>query len=133
MALSRDQVPMDLTVFIKTENLVVNQFAQALVALDWTLMLDGRETIKGKLNESVPLPSGQVQNIPLELSFNMMDFFAGDNAMDMLNLAMSFAGNAGHVPKGVALKIIPTIETPFGQVKYKEMLIEPKSEHAKFI
>ncbi len=133
MAISRNQVPMDLTVFIKTENPVVNQFAQALVALDWTLVLDGRDTIKGTLNERVPLPSGQIQNIPLQLSFNMTNFFTGDNATDMLDLAMAFAGNAGQVPKGVALKITPTIETPFGPVKYKEMLIEPKLGKGHFI
>ena len=125
LAVSRENLPIDLTVHVKTENPLVNQIAATLVSMDWTLMLDGRETISGTLNDRITLPAGEVQTIPLRLSLNMFKFFNEKNAVDMLDLALAFAGSKGSVPQGVALKIRPTIDTPLGLMRYKEMLIEP--------
>lgn len=123
--LSSDQVPLDMTIYIKSENPVVNTLALTLVALDWVLILDGHETARGVLNTDVPLPAGQGRSLPIKLSLNMIDFFKGNNTMDLLKLAMAFAGAGDKPPRGVALKIRPTIGTPIGQIKYKEILIEP--------
>jgi len=125
LAVSREDLPLDLTVHVKTENPLINQIAATLVSMDWTLMLDGRETISGTLNERITLPAGEAQTIPLRLSLNMFKFFNEKNAMDMLDLALAFAGSKGSVPEGVALKIRPTVDTPLGLMQYKEMLIEP--------
>ena len=125
LAVSRENLPLDLTVLVKTENPLINRVAATLVSMDWTLMLDGRETISGTLNERVRLPAGQAQTIPLKLSLNMFKFFNEKNALDMLDLALAFAGSGGSIPKGVALKITPTIDTPLGPMRYKQMLIEP--------
>jgi len=125
LALSRENLPLDMTVHVKTENPLINQVAATLVSMDWTLMLDGRETISGTLNEHVRLPAGEAQTIPLRLSLNMFKFFNEKNAVDMLDLALAIAGSKGSVPEGVALKIRPTIETPLGLMRYKEMLIQP--------
>ncbi len=125
LAVSRKNLPLDLTVQVKTENPVINQIAATLVSMDWTLMLDGRETISGTFNERITLPAGEKQTIPLRLRLNMFKFFNEKNAMDMLDLALAFAGSGGSVPEGVALKIRPTIDTPLGLMRYKEMLIEP--------
>lgn len=129
LALSRENLPLDLTVHVKTENPLINHVAATLVSMDWTLMLDGRETISGTLNEHVTLAAGEVQTIPLRLSLNMFRFFNDKNAVDMLDLALAFAGSNGSVPEGVAMKIRPTIDTPLGLMRYKEMLIEPS--HSK--
>ncbi|MCF7821843.1 MAG: hypothetical protein K9M17_05295 [Mariprofundaceae bacterium] len=125
LAVSRESLPLDLTVHLKTENPMINQIAATLVSMDWTLMLDGRETISGTLNERITLPAGEAQSIPLKLSLNMFEYFNEKNALDMLDLALAFAGSGGSVPEGVALRIRPTISTPFGPMTYKEMLIEP--------
>ncbi len=125
LAVSRKNLPLDLTVHVKTENPVINRVAATLVSMDWILMLDGRETISGTLNERIKLPAGKAQTIPLRLHLNMFKFFNEKNAMDMLDLALAFAGSKGKMPQGVALKIRPTIDTPLGLMRYREMLIEP--------
>lgn len=125
LAVSRKNLPLDMTVHVKTENPLVNRVAATLVSMDWTLMLDGRETISGTLNDRITLPAGEAQTIPLKFRLNMFEFFNEKNAADMLDLALAFAGSNGSVPEGVALKIRPTIETPLGPMRYKEMLIEP--------
>jgi len=125
LAVSRENLPLDLTVHVKTENPLVNQVAATLVSMDWTLMLDGRETISGTLNDRISIPAGEAQTIPLRLSLNMFKFFNEKNAVDLLDLALAFAGSKDSIPQGVALKIRPTINTPLGLMRYKEMLIEP--------
>ncbi|HKI59785.1 MAG TPA: hypothetical protein VKA23_02015, partial [Mariprofundaceae bacterium] len=81
LALSREDLPLDLTVHVKTENPLVNQIAATLVSMDWTLMLDGRETISGTLNDRITLPAGEAQTIPLRLSLNMFKFFNEKSAV----------------------------------------------------
>jgi len=125
LALAREELPLDMTVHLKTENPVVNRIAATLVSMDWTLMLDGRETISGTLNERITLAAGETQTIPLRLRLNMFRFFNEKNALDMLDLALAFAGSDGSVPEGVALRIRPAVDTPLGMMRYKEMLIEP--------
>jgi len=127
LAVSRGTLPLDLTVQVRTENPVVNSIAATLVSMEWTLMLDGRETISGVMNDQVTLPAGKPQTIPLTLRLNMVEFFNEKNALDMLDLALAVAGEGGRVPKGVALKIRPTIETPLGQIRYGEIMIKPRT------
>lgn len=126
LALSREQLPLDMTLHLKTENPMINRVAATLVSMDWTLMLDGRETISGTINDRIILPAGEVQDIPLKLHLNMFEYFNEKSAIDMLDLALAFAGAGGSIPEGVALKIHPTIDTPFGPISYgKALLIEP--------
>jgi len=126
LAVSRERLPLDMTVHLKTENPMVNRVAATLVSMDWTLMLDGRETISGTLNERVIIRAGESETIPLKLRLNMFEYFNEKSAMDMLDLALAFAGSEGALPEGVALKVRPTIETPFGPIRYgKAVLIEP--------
>jgi len=133
LAVSRKQLPLDMTVHLKTENPMVNRVAATVVSMDWTLMLDGRETVSGTLNKKVTIPAGEVRNIPLQLSLNMFEYFNEKSALDMLDLALAFAGEGGGVPEGVVLKVRPTIDTPFGPISYgKALLIEPvRRDHSE--
>jgi len=58
----------------------------------------------------------------------MFKYFNETRALDMLDLALAFAGAGGDVPEGVAVKIRATIDTPFGPITSgKALLIEPPS------
>ena len=125
MALSREQLPLNLTLHLKSENPLANQVAARLTRMDWTLVLDGRDTISGSMEKNIRLAAGQSEDIPLNLSLNMFEFFDEKSVTDMLELALAFAGEDGAIPQGVALKVRPTIDTIFGPITYgKDLLIE---------
>lgn len=129
LALSRENLPLNLTLHLKSENPLANKIAAKLVRLDWTLVLDGRDTVSGSMNNDINLTAGKVESIPLRLSLNMFEYFNEKSAMDMLDLALAFAGADGAIPQGVALKVRPTIDTIFGQITYgKGILIEPRTK-----
>jgi len=127
LAVSRENLPLNLTLHLKSENPLANKVAAKLVRIDWTLVLDGRDTVSGTMHNNIKLNAGKVESIPLSLSLNMFEFFNEKSAMDMLDLALAFAGADGAIPQGVALKVRPTIDTIFGPITYgKGMLIEPR-------
>jgi len=129
MALSRENLPLNLTLHLKSENPLANQVAARLTRMDWTLVLDGRDTISGSMEKNIRLAAGKTADIPLNLSLNMFEFFNEKSAMDMLELALAFAGEDGAIPAGVALKVRPTSDTICGPISYgKDLLIE---SHAK--
>lgn len=126
LAVSRQRLPLDMTLHLKSENPVANRVAARLVSMEWTLMLDGRETISGRMDRSVRIPAGEAQEIPIRLHLNMFDYFDEKSAMDLLDLALAFAGEGGGIPHGVALKVRPVIDTPLGAIRYgTPLLIEP--------
>lgn len=126
LAVSRERLPLDLTLHLKSENPLTNQVAARLVRMEWTLILDGRETISGTMERAVSIPAGGSQQIPLRISLNMFEFFNEKSAIDLLDLALAFAGEGGGVPHGLALKILPTIDTPFGPIRYTTpLVVEP--------
>ena len=50
------------------------------------------------------------------MKFNLIEFFEG-NARDLFELALSLAGQGGE-SKEVALRILPTVSTPLGPIRY---------------
>lgn len=129
LAATRKQMPLELTLHLKSANPIANGVAARIVRMHWTLMLDGRETISGTIDRPVEIPAGGMQEIPLHLSLNMFDYFNEKSATALLELAFAFAGEGGGIPHGVALKIRPTVDTPFGPIKYgSPITIEPSQE-----
>jgi len=127
LAVSRQQLPLDLTVHVKSENPLANRIAARIVRMDWTLVLEGRDTISGTFDRPVEIAAGSDAEIPLRLSLNLFEFFNEKSATDLLDLALAFAGEGGGIPHGVALKIRPTVDTPLGPIRYgRPFLIEPR-------
>lgn len=125
LAVSRQRLPLDLTLHLKSENPMANRVAAKLVRMEWTLILDGRETVSGVMERPVSIPAGESQEIPLRMHLNMFEFFNEKSAMDLLDLALAFAGEGGGIPHGVALKLRPTVDTPFGPIRYgRAILVE---------
>ena len=129
LAISRENLPLNLTLHLKSENPLANKVAAKLIRIDWTLVLDGRDTVSGTMHNNIKLTAGKAEDISLTLSLNMFEYFNEKSALDMLDLALAFAGADGSIPQGVALKVRPTIDTIFGPITYgKGILIEPRSK-----
>jgi hypothetical protein len=115
-AVATDNVPLEFLLHVRGQNPESNTVDARLVALDWILLLQDRETIRGGLDRAVVFPPGQAVDVPLSVRLDVADFMAG-GARDLLELALSLAG-AGGEPKNVALRATPTIETSIGPIRY---------------
>ncbi|MFC1662197.1 hypothetical protein ACFL3S_12235 [Gemmatimonadota bacterium] len=118
LAVTQSRLPLDFQLHLLAENPAENDTEARLLSMDWTLLLQDRETLSGVFEDEVLLPPGQPQDIPLTISLNLMDFFEG-SARDLVELALSLAGQGG-APKEVALRATPMIDTPLGPIRYPQ-------------
>jgi len=116
LAVSRRDVPLDLTVLVRADNPADNRTAATMVKLQWTLLLDDRETVSGVLDTTVTMPPGQTAYIPLPMRVNLRQFFDGP-AQSLVNLAASVAGVSSR-PTKIAIRAVPTIHTALGDITY---------------
>jgi LEA14-like dessication related protein len=87
-------------------------------ALEWKLYLDQKEVLQGNLNKGIEIPGvGQETVIPIEISFDMMKYFSGENLNSLINLALVLGGKQGSSSR-LELKIKPTVDTIFGPITY---------------
>jgi hypothetical protein len=85
--------------------------------LAWRLFIDNNETITGNVrNVSVP-GVGQVTNIPIGMSFDLIKFFNSAGYDNLINLALALGGKNGS-PSRITLKVKPTISTQLGPITY---------------
>jgi len=117
-AVQQRDLPLAFEIAVLAENPVDNVADARLVGMDWTLLLEERETLSGSVSGETLLRRGQPTTIPIAVSLNLIEFFEG-NARDLLELALSFTG-AGGAAKQITLRALPVIETPFGPISYPE-------------
>ena len=118
LAVSRQELPLDFRLHLLAENPADNTTDARLIRMDWTLLLQDRETLSGVFEGDVLLPPGKPTGVPITISLNLVEFFEG-SAQDMLELALSLAG-AGGEPKELALRATPVIDTPLGPMRYSQ-------------
>lgn len=111
LALGRGTAPLDFTVGLRASNPESNGTAK-LVKLDWLLLLDGRETIRGVIDSSYTLPAGQPVTIPIRIQLDLKQFFDG-GIEEMVGLASGLVG-ARSDPTRITLELQPQIDTPLG-------------------
>ena len=116
LAVTQQNLPMDFQLHLRAENPEENATDARLTRMDWTLLLQDRETLRGVFEDEVLLPPGEPRDIPIRISLNLVEFFEG-SAQDMVELALTIAGHGG-APKGVALRASPVVETPLGPIRY---------------
>lgn len=117
-AIASGELPLDFTLHLAAENPAENGARARLVQMDWTLFLNERETISGVFDREVVLEPGRVQDIPIGIRVDLLDFF-DNNARDLLDLALAVSGQGGR-PQDIRLEAIPTINTPIGPIRYPE-------------
>ncbi len=116
LAVSQKQLPLDLRLHLLAENPEGNTTDARLLRMDWTLLLQDRETLSGVFDGNVLLPPGQPTDVPVDISLNLVEFFEG-SARDLVELALSLSGQGG-APKNVALRATPVVDTPLGPMRY---------------
>jgi hypothetical protein len=116
LSVSRNELPLDFRVHLTAENPADNRTEARLVRMDWTLLLQGRETVSGVFDEETLLPPGEPRDVPLTIRLDLMEFFEG-SAQDLLELALSIADQGG-APKEITVTASPTIQTPLGPMQY---------------
>jgi len=84
----------------------------------WRLEVDDVETIAGNIGTPVAVPgTGEIQNIPLTMNIDLMQFFGNKGLDNLVNLALTLGGQQGSSSK-LALFATPTVTSPIGDIKY---------------
>jgi len=84
----------------------------------WRLEVDDVETIAGNIGTPVTVPgTGEVQNIPLTMNIDLIEFFGNKGYENLINLALTLGGQQGSSSK-LALYATPTVTSAIGDIKY---------------
>jgi len=118
LAASQGELPLDFRLHLTATNPADNSADARLVRMDWTLLLQGRETISGIFADETLLPRGRPTDVPIAMSLDLVDFFEG-SAQDLVDLVLSVTGQGGS-PKEVTLRATPSVETSLGPIRYPQ-------------
>ena len=92
--------------------------SSTLTGLECRLLIDGQPTIIGAIDQPIEIPgTGQESVIPLRLSLDLFEFFAGGQYEDLVQMALAIGGK-NRTPARLALDAQPTVSTPLGPITY---------------
>ncbi len=92
--------------------------SQIIKQIDWRLLIDNQETITGVVGNSITIPGiGQQVTIPIQISFDLMQYFKNGQLDNLFNLALALGGKNASASR-LTLKIKPTVETFLGRITY---------------
>jgi hypothetical protein len=114
-ALSEGKLPLSFVLHLQATNPASNNVDARLTEMDWTLLLEEKETVSGRFNREVVLPPGNPKNISLQIKLDLVRFF-DDNLQGLVNLASALAGDAP--PQTLKLRVQPTVDTALGPFQY---------------
>ncbi len=90
--------------------------------MEFTLYIDGKETIDGVVSDRLRIPpGGQTAIIPIDMSLDLMKFFGEKGYDDLINLAFAIGGVNGSSSR-LKLGARVTVETPLGDIEYPDEL-----------
>ncbi len=113
---TRKSLPLQLTLNVSGNNPSDNNVVAKLVKLDWTMFMQGKETVSGTFNEIIEFSPGASTNIPVAVELDLFKFFSS-NARELFNLAANLSGIGGE-PTEIYLTARPTISTIIGPITY---------------
>ena len=90
----------------------------SLESFPWTLYINDKKTISGNISNPVKVPA--IENttaIPLEMSLDLKEFFAGDGLNELINLALNLGGAKGS-PSNLKIIAEPVLGTSLGNMSY---------------
>ena len=113
LALARGHLPLEGVMHVAASNPTAS--VADFLALDWSLLLDGRDTVHGTVDQPARIAAGQSADIPIRIQLDLLRFF-GRDAGRLLDIAQAFLGN-GRSHVNVALRVFPILQTPFGPLR----------------
>lgn len=119
-AVAQGTVPLTLTLELSGQNPQHNPEAR-MVALDWTLFLRDRETVRGSMDDEVRFAPGETTMFPLRVSLDLAGFLQG-GAQDLIEVALALAREDGEAV-GLRLEVLPTVHTRLGTIQYTRPLV----------
>ena len=114
-ALSGGELPLTFNLHLQATNPESNTVDARLTQMDWTLLLEDKETVSGQFKQEVVLSPGEPTDIPFQIELDLVRFF-DDNLKGLVNLAASISGDAP--PQTIKLRVQPTVNTRFGPFQY---------------
>ena len=114
-ALSNGTLPLSFTLHLDAENPSSNSVDARLTQMDWTLLLEDKETVSGRFEQEVALPPGEPTDVPFDVELDLVRFF-DDNLQGLVDLAAAIGGDAP--PQTLKLRVQPTINTRLGPLQY---------------
>ncbi len=115
-AVARQEIPLAFVVHLAALNPPENPVTARLVRFQWTVDLNGRETVSGVLDTVYTFPPGVAQDVALPVRLDLWRFFE-TSAADAFNLAAGLAGMDARRTE-VVVRAVPTIDTPLGALRY---------------
>jgi hypothetical protein len=87
-------------------------------SLAWRLFIDDSELINGNVSQGIDVPGvGKETVIPIDMAFDLLSFFKGDNYDKLVNLGLALGGKSGSCAR-VKLGVKPTVDTFLGPITY---------------
>jgi hypothetical protein len=115
-AVRRGSLPLRFDLHVGAENPAPYNYDLMLERLEWTLLLEDRETVTGILDRNIQIQPSGTTDIPVPVEIDLLDFFE-HGASDLAQLALRVAGLGGD-PTTVRLRARPTVRTPFGSYRF---------------
>jgi hypothetical protein len=115
-AVRRGSLPLRFDLHVGADNADARAYDLRLERLEWTLLLEERETVSGILERNIVLAPAATTDIPVPVELDLLDFFA-DGASDLVQLALRLTGSEAE-PARIKLRARPTLRTPFGPLRF---------------
>jgi len=112
------RVPLVFDLHVIGENPAQNHVTARLVRMQWTLALNGQETVSGTIDTVYTFAPGAPTDMAVPISLDLYEFFR-TSARDAFDLALGLSGIASR-PTEISLRALPTVDTPLGAIRYPE-------------
>jgi len=116
-------LPLECEVVVRATNPPSNPVSAELVRMDWTLLLDGRKTVGGRVARPYTIPPGESADVPVHVAVDLFEVL-GRQMPTLLRLAAALAGD-GRSPVDAQLRLNPYLETPLGAMRFPHAITVP--------
>ena len=116
IAAARGSAPLTFNLNVGAANPSGNTAAAQLVSLDWTLFLDGTETVSGVYNDTRLIQPGARATLPIAIEVDLVRFF-GRNVSDLARLVGNISGVQSQ-RQAIRLVARPSLNTQLGPIRY---------------